>query len=152
MSEGLKNMPPLLNKSQFLRALERDISVSGNQTLYAAKIGFSDATVSSVLHSRREPSGRFLGAAGYDCFPRYRLATDRDAPLLNSLEFFTNLKILIRVCGGLKRFCVRHGLNEGSVSNALSANRRVHDALVSAVGYVCLTRYRRRCDVRRIAA
>lgn len=145
-------MSDLLDPFQFFTELKKDIAAAGNQSRYAAKIGVAHTTVSAVLHSERNPSPEFLSGAGFDRLVRYRLLRGGiHAPLINGMDFFTEVKKQIREAGSLTAFCARHKLPLGSVSNYLNDSRRASDALVKAVGYARLTRYRRRA-VRSAAA
>ena len=145
-------MSDLLDPFQFFTELKKDIAAAGNQSRYAAKIGVAHTTVSAVLHSERNPSPEFLSGAGFDRLVRYRLLRGGiHAPLINGMDFFTEVKKQIRDAGSLTSFCVRHKLPISSVSNYLNDSRRASDALVAAVGYSRLTRYRRR-TVRSVAA
>lgn len=142
----------LLDPFQFFTELKKDIAAAGNQSRYAAKIGVAHTTVSAVLHSDRDPSKEFLDRSGFDRLARYRrLRGGIHAPLINGMDFFTEVKKQIREAGSLTSFCARHKLPISSVSNYLNDSRRASDALVEAVGYSRLTRYRRR-TVRSVAA
>ncbi|MBF0889636.1 helix-turn-helix domain-containing protein [Gluconobacter cadivus] len=138
-------MSDMLDPFQFLSELNKDIAAAGGQSRFAEQRGVSHTTVSHVRHSRRDPSKEFLAAIGFDRFPRYRpLRGGIHAPLLTSMQFFTEVNNQIRQAGGLTSFCTRHRLPIGSVSNYLNDNRRASDALLQAVGYARLTRFRRR--------
>ncbi|MFT8785441.1 hypothetical protein [Gluconobacter oxydans] len=138
-------LPNVLDFVGFCAELEMDIRAAGNQTLYAAQVGFSHSTISQILHGRRPPSEAFLDAAGFDRFPRYRaIGAGTGTPLLHSFQFFMRVEARIRTAGSLRAFCRENGLNPSSVSKFLNDHARATDDLLRVMGYRRLTCYRRR--------
>lgn len=137
--------PNILDFVGFCAELEIDIRAAGNQTLYAAQVGFSHSTISQILHGRRPASWAFLDAAGFDRFPRYRaVGAGTGAPLLHSFQFFMRVESRIRAAGSLRSFCRENGLNPSSVSKFLNDHAKATDDLLRVMGYVRLTCHRRR--------
>ncbi|MBS1067270.1 hypothetical protein [Gluconobacter cerinus] len=145
-------MNDLLDLIGLYTNLGTDIAAFPSQIAYSESIGKANATVSSVINGRLMPSAKFLDAAGYDRVECFRpLGIEEKAPLLNSLQFFTEVGTVIRKCGSMRAWCRKHGLPPTSVAQFLDDERSATDAIVRAAGFRRLIRYRRRAE-RTIAA
>ncbi|GAN90983.1 phage protein [Gluconobacter frateurii M-2] len=148
----MDDLNDLLDLMGLYTNLGTDIAAFPSQIAYSESIGKANATVSSVLNGRLTPTAQFLDAAGYDRVECFRpLGIEEKAPLLNSLQFFTEVGTLIRKSGSMRAWCKKHGLPPTSVAQFLNDERSATDAIVKAAGFRRLIRYRRRAT-REIAA